>query len=64
MRLHFIKKAHQSIPKNANSLTNEQTDEYIKSHQSKPRDEKSPKLITNLNDKDKYVLQMNNRKNI
>ena len=45
-----------SLPKDANSLTNEQIDEYIKSHPSNPRDEKSPKLIANLNDKEQYVL--------
>ena len=41
-----------------NSSTNEQICEHIKSHPSNPRDEKSPKLIANLNDKEQYVLHM------
>ena len=39
----YKKKTHQSLPKNANSLTSEQIDGYIKSHPSNPRDEESPK---------------------
>ena len=31
---------------------------YEKPHTSNPRDEKSPKLIANLNDKEQYVLHM------
>ena len=54
------KKAHQSLPKNADSLTRKQIDEYIESHPSNPRDEKSPKLMANLNDKEKYVFHMKN----
>ena len=53
---------HQSQPKNVNSLTQKQIDEYIKSHPSIPRDEKSPKLLAHLPDKEKYVLQMKNSK--
>ena len=53
---------HQSLPKNANSLTSEQIHEHIKSHPSNPRDEKCHKLIVNLNDKEKYVLHMKNLK--
>ena len=57
-------KKTQSLPKKANSLTDEQMDEYIKSHPSKPRDEKSPKLTANLNDKEQYVLHIKPLKNI
>ena len=60
--MNCIKKTHQSLPKNANSSTHKQIDEYIKSHPSNPRDEKTPKLIANLNDKEKYVLHMRNLK--
>ena len=60
IKLNYIR-THQSLPKNTNSLTNEQIDEYIKSH-SNPRDNKSPKLIANLNNKEQYVLHMKNLK--
>ena len=56
------KRTHQSLPKNANSLTHKQINEYIQSHPFNPRDEKSPGLVANLNDKEKYVLHMDNLK--
>ena len=68
MHYHHIKlnyiKTHQSLPKNVNSLTNKQIFEYIKSHPSNPRDEKSHKSIANLNDKDQYVLRVKTARNI
>ena len=45
-RIELHKTTHHSLPKDANSLTDEQIHEYIKSRPSNPRDEKSPKLIT------------------
>ena len=58
--MNYIKKTHISLPKTVNSLTNEQIYEYIKSHQSNPRDKKSPKPTANLNDKEQHVLHMKN----
>ena len=60
--MNFIKKTHQALPKNANSLTNEQIDEHIKPHPSNPRDEKSPTIIADLDDKELLVLHMKNLK--
>ena len=37
-------------------LIHQQIDEYIKSHQSNPREDKSPKFIANLNGKEQYML--------
>ena len=39
----FYKTTHQSLP----TITNKQIHDYIKSHPSNPRDEKSPKSIAN-----------------
>ena len=51
---------HSNVPKNANSLPDEEVDEQITSHPSTPTDEESPELIAHFNDKEYYELHIRN----